>query len=458
MTEVAVTGFAPSRFEHRSPPPIRTWDRARYAGGSLVTGLFSSIPTVLLLYFCTDILNIPAGFAALIIIVPKLWTIIWDPLVGSWSDCSASTLGRRRPFLAIGGLGVAIFTVVLFSPPSLSLGWLEWWMLGSNFLFVSAYSLFAVPYIALPAEVAADEPSRARMVSWRMTMAMAGTLIGVGAVPWLVELFGGGRLGYGRVSLILAVIFLASAAGPFAMMRGRESPSTKIKNQSIGPIATLMDAAASRRFIILALSYLAATIGIGALTSTIPYLVTRVLGREPGEIGTALLAIVAPLVIAVPLWSSLARRVGQRVTMMLSLLGLGVCCTLVALLAWFAVAWPLLLGVLALAGVTFAGMQTMMFTAAADAIHQAHVESGSGEASFSGVWTACEKIGLASGPMLTALCLTFAASDVRLGLCLYLGLLPLGLLVASAALYVRAASMKRAPVQSPARINPSEEG
>ncbi len=440
MTDAAVADFAPARLAHGGARPIRTWDRARYAGGSLVTGMFSSIPTVLLLYFCTDILHIPAGLAGLIIIVPKFWTIIWDPLVGSWSDCSTSALGRRRPFLAMGGLGVAIFAVVLFSPPSLPLGQLVYWMLGANLLFVSSYALFAVPYVALPAEVAADEPSRARMVSWRMTMAMAGTLLGVGAVPWLVELLGGGRVGYGKVSLLLGAVFVAAAAGPFAMMRGRESPPEKTRNQFVGPIATLLHVVASRRFVILALSYLSAAIAIGALTSAIPYIVTRVLGRGPGEIGTALLAVVAPLVIAVPLWSAVAKRVGQRVTMLLCVLGLGMCCTLVALFAWFAVAWPLLLGVLTLSGVMFAGMQTMMFTAAADAIHQAHVDSGSGEASFSGVWSACEKIGLASGPMLTALCLTVAASNVSLGLCLYLAILPLSLLVVSATLYVRSVS------------------
>jgi GPH family glycoside/pentoside/hexuronide:cation symporter len=42
---------------------------------------------------------------------------IADPLVAYWTDRSTSRFGRRRFFLIIGGLPLAISTVLIFFPP-----------------------------------------------------------------------------------------------------------------------------------------------------------------------------------------------------------------------------------------------------------------------------------------------------------------------------------------------------
>src|SRR5580693_975588 len=88
-----------------------------YSLGSFGTGVFSTVPAVLLLYYCTNIVHLPALWAAAIVFVPKVWAILWDPLVGAWSDRASGPFGRRRPFLAVGAAGVAAAFFALFSPP-----------------------------------------------------------------------------------------------------------------------------------------------------------------------------------------------------------------------------------------------------------------------------------------------------------------------------------------------------
>jgi MFS/sugar transport protein len=66
--------------------PITTGDTASYAMGSFGTGVFSTVPAVLLLYFCTETLHIAGTVAAALILIPKIWSILWDPFVGRWSD------------------------------------------------------------------------------------------------------------------------------------------------------------------------------------------------------------------------------------------------------------------------------------------------------------------------------------------------------------------------------------
>ncbi len=51
------------------------------------------------------------------ILFGRIIDAIADPLVAFWSDCSTSRFGRRRFFLIIGGLPLAISTVLIFFPP-----------------------------------------------------------------------------------------------------------------------------------------------------------------------------------------------------------------------------------------------------------------------------------------------------------------------------------------------------
>jgi GPH family glycoside/pentoside/hexuronide:cation symporter len=87
-----------------SAPPLRRRLCIAYGAGSVGAGIFSTIPGLLLLFYLTDTLAVPAGLAGLAVFVPKLWDIITDPIVGAWSDRTSSRWGRRRPFLLAGAL------------------------------------------------------------------------------------------------------------------------------------------------------------------------------------------------------------------------------------------------------------------------------------------------------------------------------------------------------------------
>ena len=82
-------------------------DRGLYLGyalGSVGTGIYNTVPGLLLLFYMTNTLGISAWLAGLAIFVPKLWDVVTDPWMGSISDRSHSRWGRRRPWLLLGGL------------------------------------------------------------------------------------------------------------------------------------------------------------------------------------------------------------------------------------------------------------------------------------------------------------------------------------------------------------------
>src|SRR5512139_4071975 len=89
---------------HRLPAGVR----AGYALGSLTTGAFATVPGLLLLPYLTDTIAVPAFVAGLLVLLPKAWDVVFNPIAGRISDRTTGRLGARRPYLIAGGIGLSI--------------------------------------------------------------------------------------------------------------------------------------------------------------------------------------------------------------------------------------------------------------------------------------------------------------------------------------------------------------
>jgi glycoside/pentoside/hexuronide:cation symporter, GPH family len=378
-----------------------------YSLGSFGTGVFSTAPAVLLLYYCTNIVHLPALWAAAIVFVPKVWAILWDPLVGAWSDRASGPFGRRRPFLAVGAAGVAAAFFALFSPPHFStLPAIAVWIGAAYFALATLYSVFAVPYIAIPPEIGFDAAGRARLVRWRMFVAMIGVLAGAGLAPVLVSIGGGGRAGYTVMAAVLAAACCFCMAAPLWMLRNFDRPRPappRVGAPALGRQLRL--AFRCRRFLWLGSSYLAMLAAVGAVTAAAPYLIVQVLGRAERDVGTALGAMLIVTILTIPAWSALGRRFGDRAMLAAALVLYAMLSVALGLYARANPSWIASLAIFAALGAPFAAAQVLPFTLLAHLIHDEVANQGGAEGVFTGVWTAAEKVGLALGPALVGIAL-----------------------------------------------------
>jgi GPH family glycoside/pentoside/hexuronide:cation symporter len=375
--------------------------------------VFSTVPAILLLYFCTETLHMRAGWAAAVVFVPKVWAIAWDPLVGVWSDRATSPIGRRRPFLIAGAFGVAAAFIAVFSPPVLGETATVAWMAVMYFLLATVYSLFAVPYVAIPSEVPAEAEIRARLVAWRMAVAMIGVLAGAGLVPHIVEIAGGGRGGYHQMSLYIAGACAVAMLVPLWMLRGRDQPATGVAGgATISVLEQIGSVLRHRTFIYLSGSYVLQLTAVGIISASAPYLVTQAFGRSEGDIGTAMIGMLGATTLSMPLWAWAGRRFGTARMLTIAIVMFGGGAMAIGGLALTNSGWPLGRLAFAFAGIPFAGMQVLPYTLIAHLVHDIAKSGQAGESSFTGVWTAAEKLGLAFGPMLTGTVLAFSHASV----------------------------------------------
>ena len=383
-----------------------------YAVGSFGTGLYSTVPTVLLLYYCTAIVGLPAGWAAVIVFVPKIWAIAWDPVVGAWSDRPYRSLGLRRPFLALGAVGVALAFVAVFAAPNFTRpSDNALWVGGAYFAMATLYSLFAVPYIAIPPEIGSDALTRVRLVRWRMFVAMLGVLAGAGIAPWLVSAAGGGRHGYAFMAYVLAAACAIAMSAPLLMLRNAHPSGQVMRGQPTHTLlAHLQVVLRCKSFRWLTLSYLLTLSAVGALSAASPYLVIQTLGRTNDDLGNALALMLVLTTTTIPAWSAIARRFGDRKTLATALAAYAILAVVLGAVAGYA-SWSVVLLLYALLGIPFAAAQVIPFTLLAHLVREESATSGAVQGVFTGVWTASEKVGLALGPALVGLALSVTGAS-----------------------------------------------
>ncbi|TPW99736.1 MFS transporter, partial [Schumannella luteola] len=294
--------------------PLTASVTARYAAGSLGTGGFATLPGLVLAIYLTDTLGVAAIWVSVIIGVAKVWDVIIDPLIGGRSDRSLALTGSRRRFMLLGGLLLPVFFILTFAAlPGLGPVASGVWVLVAFVLAATAFSLFQVPYIALPAELVTDYDARTRLLSARVVvLTLAILLFGAGG-PELVKAFGGPTHGgYFWMSVVAGVLLgvgmiVATTSAPRSLPSAPPARSSFAAHYRDGVEALR----GSRPFRNLLGTFLLQALATGMMLAGAAYIAKWVLRDDSGTT-YLFLALIAPALVCAPLWSLIARRTGKE--------------------------------------------------------------------------------------------------------------------------------------------------
>lgn len=391
--------------------PLRI--KGGWALGEIGLASYVAIVAMYLLYFMTDVLHIPSAFAGVLLLVPRIWNIVIDPIVGQISDHTNSRHGRRRPFLVGGAVVWGVGFAMIFSMPRLDGSWL----FGLAFLALcvvtnTGLSIYQVPFSAMATEMTEDYAERISLVSWKNVVARLSVLAGVAFAPRIVQLASDPVQGYRWMGMVFGGVIVASGIIAFLATAGARSTSSQRKEPaSLRQQLTAMRA--NRPFLVLISSYAIYFLGQLPFVGLLVYYVTVVLGQNAALAGVLFPIASLTSAIVTPLWAKAAERFGKRGMCMISWGGAG--------LAWTAplfvpdhMHW-LIYPAMVVVGIFQAGGDLLPNAMVPDVVDVDELVSGERrEGAIYGLWVSQQQTVLALGGLVTGLALSIIGYDGHL--------------------------------------------
>ncbi len=324
----------------REEDKIRFSQLAAYGAGGIIPIALFNVAGILVGLMGNISLGLSAFWLGAILIVPRLWDALSDPVIGHLSDNTRTRWGRRRPYLLLGGIAVALSFVVIWWIPKGDLVH-SWFPTDSGFqafqlvyilisllIFFTAVNIFEIPHGALGMEMTTDYHERTRLFSAK---SFVGNLFAM-STPWLfalasMEIFkgpGGNEVdGMRYVSIMIAAILIPLSFWWF--FRLREPGFKKVSTQEKTPFWTDMKRTASNRnFIMLTLTIFTLAMGfnfVSLLGSYIPifyiYGGDKVAGATLLGINGTIWAITGVLAVFPLNWIS--PKMGKRNTLIIAI-------------------------------------------------------------------------------------------------------------------------------------------
>jgi glycoside/pentoside/hexuronide:cation symporter, GPH family len=261
--------------------------------------------------FMSTVLGQSPEIAGLLLMVTKLADAVIDVTVGALSDRTRSRWGRRKPYLLAGGLLSAASFLMIFHPPVLGQASVTAYMIAALLVYSLAYSLFNVPYMAMPAELTQGFHERTRLISFRTVFVSIGQLLAMAGTAALISAGGGGAQGYGLMGLVMALIIggaMTATALSVPVMHG-EAPRKGARMPTLGQLRAI---AANRPYMLLLGAKVFQFLAFASIATTGVLYMLNVIGLSYMHQTVLPITQNVTSALTIPMWVWLGRRIGKR--------------------------------------------------------------------------------------------------------------------------------------------------
>ena len=210
------------------------FEKAGYSCADAAANFVFMTMVLFQLNFYTDTFGLSAGAAAAILLWPRLWDAVADPIVGILTDRTTTRWGKFRPWILFTAVPWAIIMVLAYTTPK---GWsmaaMVTYAVITNTLLMTIYSMNNMPYAALGGVMTGDINERAQLNSFRFIAVNAAQFIVGGFTLPLVAKFAVGhdrQYGWRMTMSIWAVLCLVLFLVTFATTRERVQPARTEKS------------------------------------------------------------------------------------------------------------------------------------------------------------------------------------------------------------------------------------
>src|SRR5215510_1408851 len=177
-------------------------EKAGYSAADAAANFVFMTMVLFQLNFYTDTFLLGAGAASAILLWPRLWDAVVDPIVGMLADRTNTRWGKFRPWILFTAVPwFAVMIAAYTTPKGWSMGAMIAYACITNTLLMTIYSMNNMPYAALGGVMTGDINERAKLNSFRFVAVNAAQFIVGGFTLPLVTKFAAQHASGGTVTV-----------------------------------------------------------------------------------------------------------------------------------------------------------------------------------------------------------------------------------------------------------------
>ena len=181
---------------------LSSFEKAGYSAADSAANFVFMTMVLFQLNFYTDVFGLTATAAAAILLWPRLWDAVADPIVGILADRTNTRWGKFRPWILFTAIPWGVVMILAYTTPK---GWsmaaLVAYAAITNTMLMSIYSMNNMPYAALGGVMTGDIVERAKLNSYRFIAVNAAQFIVGGFTLPLVAKFAAKHASGGSVGI-----------------------------------------------------------------------------------------------------------------------------------------------------------------------------------------------------------------------------------------------------------------
>jgi GPH family glycoside/pentoside/hexuronide:cation symporter len=148
-----------------------------YGFGDLASCLYWQTFMLYFTYFYTDIFLLPAGIAATMFLITRIFDGVNDPIMGMIADRTETKWGKFRPYLLWFCVPLGIAGFLTFTTPDFGLTGKTVWAYITFFLVMIIYTIINIPYTSLLGVISPNSNERTSVSSIKFIFAFAAGII-----------------------------------------------------------------------------------------------------------------------------------------------------------------------------------------------------------------------------------------------------------------------------------------
>ena len=163
---------------------------------------------VLYFFFLTNIIGLKPALAGVVTLISEIWDAVSDPLMGILGDNTRSKMGRRRPYLLVGGCLLAVAFSLIFLPLNGMDEIPKFIYCAVTYLFYNTVStMIAVSYSSLSAEISNSSEERDGANLLRLIVSTASAAVCTLLPSIVLDAYRGEKIDITTLYLVVGVGF-----------------------------------------------------------------------------------------------------------------------------------------------------------------------------------------------------------------------------------------------------------